>query len=150
MAKKAGKSAAAATGRRRVRVLLAEDDQDVRYGLARILSIDGYEVHAVASGAELLDALAAWILSEEKEPPADVIVTDVRMPGFNGLNIVEGLRANGWDQPVVVMSAFGDDTMRERIRKMGGVEFLEKPFDPEELEKALEELAPLRRAINPP
>jgi CheY-like chemotaxis protein len=126
---------------RPLRILLAEDDHDVRIGLARLLLFDGHDVYAVCNGAELLDELAAWILEEQPEPPVDVIVTDIRMPGLNGLNIVEGLRANGWDQPIIVISAFADDATRERIRQIGGVEFLAKPFDPGALERAVEQLS---------
>jgi len=126
---------------RRVRVLVAEDDHDVRDGLCELLSIDGYEVQAVSDGAQLLDTLSSWILAPTPlRAPVDVIVTDVRMPGFNGLNIVEGLRANGWDQPVVVISAFGDDALRARIKQLPRVAFLPKPFEPEALEQALDSL----------
>jgi CheY-like chemotaxis protein len=134
-------SSPAPPGRRSLRILLAEDDHDLRIGLARLLLFDGHDVRVVASGAELLDELAAWLLSEQDEPPVDIIVTDIRMPGFNGLTILEGLRANGWAQPMIVISAFADAATRERIKKLGGVEFFAKPFDPAALEKTVEELS---------
>ena len=124
----------------RWRVLLAEDDFDVRLGIARLLDVYGYEVRAVASGTELLDMLATWILDGRGEAPADVIITDVRMPGFDGLHIVEGLRDNGWLAPIVVISAFGDDALRERLKRLRDVRFLAKPFDPGTLAHLLAEL----------
>jgi CheY-like chemotaxis protein len=120
-----------------VRVLVADDDTDIRFGIARLLRLLGYKVRAVSSGAELLDVLASWILDEVDQPPTDIIVTDVRMPGFNGLSIVEGLRANGWTQPVIVISAFDDDELRSRIDKLSDVQFLAKPFDLPELERTI-------------
>lgn len=124
---------------RRVRVLIAEDDHDIRVGLRQLLEVAGYSVDCVSTGADLLGYLSPWILGERtrKDPPADVIVTDVRMPGFNGLNIVEGLRAHGFHQPVIVMTAFGDDTMRERVARMGQATLIDKPFDPVALEQLL-------------
>jgi two-component system response regulator MprA len=120
----------------RGRVLLAEDDADLRVGLARLLRRDGHEVCEVSDGSRLLEQLASWLLDGGRAP-ADVIVTDVRMPGINGLSIVEGLRAGGYEQPIVVISAFGDDEMRERLSRLGRVSFLPKPFDPLELEALL-------------
>lgn len=119
-----------------VRVLLAEDDGDVRAGLARLLRHDGYDVVEVSDGAQLLEVVAGWLTGESPSCP-DVIVTDVRMPGFSGLSVIEGLRAGGMRQPVIVMSAFGDARMRERIERLSEVRFLAKPFDPAELESAL-------------
>ncbi len=124
----------------RRRVLLAEDDFDVRMGIARLLDMYGYEVRAVASGAELLDVLATWILDGDEALPADAIVTDVRMPGFDGLHIVEGLREHGFQEPIVVISAFGDDDLRQRLKKLPDVRFLAKPFDPSRLTTVLAEL----------
>lgn len=125
---------------RRPRILLAEDDHDVRVALAHLLELGGYEVFAVANGAEMLDVLASSILLEANAAAPDIIITDVRMPGFNGLSIIEGLRANGWTQPVIVISAFGDENMRERIGRMEHTTFFAKPFEPEQLERALHQL----------
>ncbi len=124
----------------RQRILLAEDDFDVRLGIARLLDIYGYDVRAVASGAELLDVLATWLLGEEPDAPADALITDVRMPGFDGLHIVEGLRDNGYDTPIVVISAFGDAALERRLRRLPDVRFLAKPFNPVTLANVLAEL----------
>lgn len=129
--------------RNRCRVLLAEDDYEMREGIARLLGLGGYQVHEVTSGAELMECLTPWLLGEEEEPPTDVIITDVRMPGFDGLNLVEGLRANGWQHPLIVISAFGDRAMRERVEDLGCAAFFDKPFDIEELERTLAELVTL-------
>ena len=137
----ASRSGVTSTPSRGIRVLLAEDDHDVRVGLAELLALEGYQVHAVSNGAQLLDALSSWILaSQPYSAPIDVIITDVRMPGFNGLNIVEGLRASGFRQPVVVISAFGDDAMEARIKRLPNVAFVPKPFDLKTIEDAFESL----------
>lgn len=134
-----------------MRVLVAEDDDDIRDTVRDLLEVEGYEVECVASGGDLLAYLSSWILDEPtaKGAPADVIVTDVRMPGFNGLNIVEGLRANGFRQPIVVMTAFCDDAMRARVSGMGAATLLEKPFDPESFERVVKDLVNDSRANAP-
>lgn len=119
-------------------ILLAEDDLDVQAALTEFLELSGYDVVAVSNGSDMLDALANAAANEERE--ADLIITDVRMPGFNGLSIAEELRADGWKQPIIIISAFGDDIIRERIRRMDQCEFFAKPLDPLRLEKMLAEL----------
>jgi CheY-like chemotaxis protein len=121
----------------RLRVLLADDDYEVRCALTRILELDGYEVVSVASGTELLDSIGTQMLGGRGFAPIDAIVTDVRMPGWNGLRILEGLRAGGFAKPVVVITAFGDGSMRSRVERLGRAVFLGKPFEPAELERAL-------------
>ncbi len=126
-------------GERRPLILLAEDDIDVQAALAEFLELSGYEVIAVSNGSDMLDALASAAASEDRE--VDLIITDVRMPGFNGLSIAEELRADGWKQPIIIISAFGDEVIKERIRRLGGsTEFFPKPLDPGRLERVLSEL----------
>jgi CheY-like chemotaxis protein len=125
---------------RSARILLAEDDDEIRRALESLLSFDGYQVYAVENGGELMDYLSGWILGDTDDKPADVIITDIRMPGFNGLTILEGLRARGWKLPVIVISAFGDDEIRRRVQNLGDAVFLSKPFEPVDLERAVAEL----------
>jgi DNA-binding response OmpR family regulator len=110
------------------RVLLAEDDAELRNALIELLGRAGFVVEAVSSGIGLVTRIGDALLQGESSP-VDAIVTDVRMPGCSGLSVAEGLRANGWPTPIVVISAFGDDDMRGRVERMGNAWLLEKPFD---------------------
>lgn len=123
---------------RRIRVLLAEDDIDLRDGLARLLELDGFQVHTVSDGAKLLEVLASAMMSGAVDRSIDAIVSDVRMPGANGLAIAEGLRAAGWALPIVLISAYADDSMRERVQRIGDVQLLPKPCDRDALEAVLD------------
>ena len=123
------------------RVLLAEDDHDIREALVGVLESDGCEVHAVNDGSELLEYLGSWLAEQTDDAPADVIVTDVRMPGFNGLSIVDGLRAYGWPLPVIIISAFGDHELRAKVDRIESAMFLEKPLDIDRLKSAIRRLA---------
>jgi CheY-like chemotaxis protein len=132
-----------------IRVLLAEDDIEVRHGLVAVLEHAGYQVEAVANGSELLNRLSSWVLGEDPAMPTDIIITDVRMPGFNGFSVVEGLRAGGWNMPIVVISAFSDDRLERRVRELGDVVFVPKPFEPGQLEATIAELAQQARDTQP-
>ena len=123
------------------RVLLAEDDDDVRWSLTALLLDRGYDVHSVGSGTELWEALEATIFSERPRDAPDVVITDVRMPGFNALGVLDHMRCAGWDGPALVISAFGDAQVRLRVEQMGGAEFFEKPLDLDLLEAAVEDAA---------
>lgn len=121
----------------RPRVLLAEDDDELRPVLETALTRAGFEVSAVPDGSELLDRIALCLLGDRWEPMPDVIVTDVRLPAFNGLSLMEGLREEGFRVPVVVITAFGDQMLRDRVENMGRATYLDKPFEQQELEAAV-------------
>lgn len=136
--------------RRRPRLLLAEDDDAVRTSLHALLSLDGYDVAAVPDGASLVDHLARALLTEDPASLPEAIVTDVRMPGFNAVSVMEGLRAEGWKLPIVVISAFGDDELRARVADLGNATFFDKPLDTDRLERALEAATMTRRIDDSP
>jgi DNA-binding response OmpR family regulator len=111
------------------RVVVAEDDGEMRRLVAEALRKDGHEVIEVPDGARLL----VWVLAEiARASPAlrdiHLVVTDVRMPGCSGVDVVKEIRDAGWDVPVVLMTAFGDDETRARAASLGARLF-DKPFD---------------------
>jgi DNA-binding response OmpR family regulator len=121
------------TAPRAARVLIAEDDQEFRRLLARTLRGEGYEVVETASGVDFLDAFADAVLKDaDLDSVCDLIVTDVRMPGFSGLSILDGLRNLGCATPAIIVTAFGDDTTREAARSVGAL-VMDKPFELDEL-----------------
>lgn len=130
------------------RILLAEDDEQMRWSLEQIFKAHGFDVMAVSTGEQLLEHLAASMLLEHKRPEPDLIVSDVRMPGFNGLSILEGLRLAGWLTPFVLITAYGDSAIRQKALSAGATAFFEKPIDPAQLEEVLHAAERLR-ASNP-
>ena len=113
------------------RVLLAEDDAEMRKLLAASLRDDGYEVSEVASGTELCRVLAPQLV----HPDADryhVIVSDIRMPGTSGLEVLEGLSALAELPPMILVTAFGDPETHRQVRELGAV-MLDKPFEIDDL-----------------
>jgi DNA-binding response OmpR family regulator len=123
---------------KRLRILLAEDDDDMRASLADLLCAAGFEVEPVSNGTEMLEALS--LASEAGPDTPDVIITDVIMPGFSGINVVEELRAEGWRQPILVISGFDRTTVSLRVERLRDVRFLAKPLDPPEVLAVVAEL----------
>ena len=120
------------------RVLVAEDDYDMRAMIVAALRADGHSVVEATNGIELLDAIASGLVSGKPEEDFDVVLSDVRMPRINGIDVITRLRAANWSVPVIVMTASGDKTFLERMRALG-IRLLEKPFDLDDLRGAIED-----------
>lgn len=117
------------------RVLLAEDDAALRGLLAEELESDGFVVVQAKNGYELMEAVARHTDGEEH---FDAIVTDIRMPGPEGMFALASLREDDWQTPVIVTTAFGDASTHEEARRLGAVRVLDKPFDYDELRDLLD------------
>jgi DNA-binding response OmpR family regulator len=124
------------------RILLAEDDAEMRRLVAEALRRDGYELICVSDGGRLLVTLAHEFVDRSGGDLADLIVSDLRMPICSGMQILEQVRAAHWPIPVILMTAFGDRRTREHARMLGAVLF-DKPFDLDDLRTAVAAL--LRR-----
>src|SRR5690242_20549386 len=108
--------------RGRKRVFIAEDDREMRHAIADALRRDGYDVQEAGDCDQLLMRLAlARINRHPSDGSEDLIITDVRMPFGDGLDLVQALREARWSTPVVVMTAFADRETRERANLLGAV-----------------------------
>ncbi|MBS0568831.1 MAG: nitrogen regulation protein NR(I) [Proteobacteria bacterium] len=110
--------------RHRAKVWIADDDEAIRFVLAEALREAGVEVRAFADADSLRAALA--------RATPEVIVSDIRMPGSNGLEFLAELRAAGSQVPVIVMSAFTDVASTAAAYRNGAFDYLPKPFDLDE------------------
>lgn len=108
------------------RVLLAEDDTEMRRLLASVLRKHRYEVVEAADGKELIDRVSESI---DEGYPLDFIVTDVRMPRLTGTQVMRLMERAGVDVPVIVITAFGDHATRIEAYYYGAVAVLDKPFE---------------------
>jgi two-component system response regulator FixJ len=121
-------------------VHIVDDDPGVRQTLAAMLGSAGFTTHEYATAAELLAAPGQLAQS--------CIVTDVNMPGMNGLELMQQLRQRGIERPVVVISGEADIQMAVAAMKAGAVDFLEKPLHAEPLRNAVS--AAIRQGSTPP
>lgn len=110
-------------------ILLAEDNAELRGLLRQILLRDGNDVIEVCNGGEVIDYLASALLSDSTHPLPDVIVSDIRMPRFNGLDVLRAVAAIDPCTPVVLITAFGDDLLHETAMRAGAHAVIDKPFD---------------------
>lgn len=122
------------------RVLVVDDDAAIRRSLERGLRLSGFTVRTAESGAEALRLLA--------EAAADVLVLDVSMPGRSGTEVCRGLREQGDETPVLMLSALDELADRVTGLQAGADDYLVKPFALEELVLRLRAL--LRRRPAPP
>ena len=106
-------------------VFLVEDDAAVRKGCEQALSLADIPVRGFAHGEAMLAALAAG-------NPA-LVVTDVRLPGKNGLDLLRELRQHDRELPVLLMTGHGDVAMAVEAMRLGAYDFIEKPFPSERL-----------------
>jgi len=110
------------------RILLVEDDAEMRRMLALLLRRDGYGVTEVADGDEALEWLGTGILDGEPTRIPALIVSDVRLPSVSGLDILSGARLWPRRIPVILITGFGDEDLHEQARALGAVCVLDKPF----------------------
>ena len=122
------------------RLLLAEDDSELRALLATSLREDGFDVVEVGDGNALVDRLAEAMAADGSLDGFDIVVSDIRMPGFSALEVMIGMRRMLFRTPVVLITAFGDPKTHERAKRLGASLVIDKPFDVDELRSAVSEL----------
>jgi DNA-binding NtrC family response regulator len=124
-------SAEAETGEP-VRVLLADDDDAMRALLSRALRRANFEVIEARSGSELFERLAAD-LDGTPSRRFDLMISDVRMPGYDGLNVLASLRQLSIETPIILITAFGTAATHAAAAHLGAFALLDKPFDVDDL-----------------
>jgi two-component system response regulator AtoC len=122
------------------RVLVVDDEENLRLVLRTLLKRQGYEVETAESGEQALSLVDTF--------GPDVILTDVRMPKMGGLDLLATLQAKGNEATVIVMSAYGNVDLALEAIKAGAYDYVQKPFKHEEIVLTLrkaEERESLRR-----
>ena len=114
-------------------VIVVDDEASIRTAVQQWLSLSGFNVRLFASAQDCLGQLPAHF--------PGVIISDVRMPGMDGMQLLERLQADDPDLPVILLTGHGDVPMAVEAMRNGAYDFLEKPFSPQSL------LGSLRRAL---
>lgn len=122
-----------------VSILVVDDETDVaelfRQRFRREVRQGQYVLHFAFSGEEALDKLA-----DEIEPQLIVILSDINMPGMDGLALLREIKERRPDMPVMMVTAYGDDERRRRAGEYGAAEFITKPVDFDLLKEQLRQL----------
>src|SRR5690349_22137940 len=122
-----------------VSILVVDDEPDVaelfRQRFRRETRQGTYVLHYANSGTEALDRL-----SEAIEPTLIAVLSDINMPGMDGLELLAEIKQRFPDLPVMMVTAYGDDERRRRAAEHGAAEFITKPVDFDELKAQLRQL----------
>ena len=122
------------------RILVADDDPDLRALIASALRRNGYDVAEAGNGMEAIDRIAPTLWTRRDGFMA--IVADVCMPDLTGLDLLAALRCARLETPVVLMTAFGDEEVRAEAGSLGATAVLDKPFNLDELHAAVQKAMP--------
>jgi CheY-like chemotaxis protein len=120
-------------------ILVVDDEPDVAELFRQRFRCEArqgtYVLHFAASGQEALERLA-----EEIKPELMVVLSDINMPGMDGLTLLGEVKRRFPDLPVMLITAYGDDERRRRADELGAADFLAKPVNFEQLKAQLRQL----------
>jgi two-component system C4-dicarboxylate transport response regulator DctD len=111
------------------RIIFVDDDQAMRATIKQYLGLAGFDVRCLADAQSAIGAI--------KGEMADILVTDLRMPGVDGMELLTMSKRAGPDVPVILMTAHGDISTAVKAMRNGAYDFLEKPFEPDHLVEVL-------------
>ncbi len=120
-------------------ILVVDDEPDVadlfRQRFRREVRQGDYVMHFAASGEQALERLAGEI-----QPTLVAVLSDINMPGMDGLTLLDEVKKRFPDLPVMMVTAYGDDERRRRASELGASEFLTKPVDFDRLKQRLRQI----------
>ena len=121
-----------------IRIMIIEDDEEMRSLLKDFPEEEGFETDSVSNGADALRKLS--------KDHFDLVITDIRMPGLTGLDILPRIRRLKPETPIIVITAYGSDDVRRRSLERGATTYLEKPIHLSKLRTVIREMA-LRKSL---
>jgi FixJ family two-component response regulator len=116
----------------KARILIVDDETNVRLNYRITLEIEGYEVGEAASASQALQELI--------EHPFSLAILDMRLPGMDGLALLAKMRETGITVPAMIVTAYSDVPHAVRAMKLGAIDFLQKPLRPEDLRRIVAEI----------
>lgn len=120
-------------------VLIVEDDQRVRELMAMLLESEGFDVVELSDGMEALNYLAASTVYRSDFRRPDLVVADIQMPTFTGLDLLMGMRESQIRPPVMLVTGVRDEEVHEEARRLGAIRVVTKPFDVDQFLDAVDE-----------
>lgn len=107
------------------RVMFVDDEEGVRLSWNRFLTERGFDVTTVEDGAKAISRL--------REEPVDVVVADLRMPGVDGLQLLEWMHKSQPETRFILLTGYGNEEVERKARELGAYDYLNKPISPEAL-----------------
>ena len=122
---------------RPMKIVIVDDEPDMRESISQWLVLSGFEVEACGSAEEVLKQIAPdW---------PGVVITDMRMPGMDGMTFLKRLMGIDSALPVIMITGHGDVPMAVEAMRIGAMDFVEKPFNPDRLNELVKKAAHTRR-----
>lgn len=115
------------------KIIIVDDEEELRENLKDLLEFEGYRVHTFSSGEDALLQIPAI------QP--DLVLLDIQLPGIDGIEVLQRLKQNYPQWPVLIVSASSDRDVHERALRYGAQEVILKPYDPETILKTIEKYA---------
>jgi len=107
------------------KVMFVDDEEGVRISWNRYLSEHGFDVTTVEDGAKAISKLRA--------EPVDVVVSDLKMPGVDGIQLLEWLHDTQPETRFILLTGYGNEAVERKVRELGGFDYLNKPISPDTL-----------------
>lgn len=114
------------------KILIIDDDENIRKMLSKSLERDDYAVETALNGEEALDILETENFS--------LIMLDLKLPGRDGVEILEEIRERNINTPVLIITGFGSIESAVKVMKLGAIDYLEKPFNPEQIKEQVQDI----------
>ncbi|MCC5991308.1 MAG: sigma-54-dependent Fis family transcriptional regulator [Rhodobacteraceae bacterium] len=124
---------------KQMRVAIVDDEQDMRQSISQWMALSGFDTETYADGQAALAAIGADF--------PGVVITDIRMPGMDGMALLKHLVALDSTIPVIMITGHGDVPIAVEAMRLGAFDFLEKPFDPEKMMALAERAAKTRKQV---
>jgi len=121
------------------KIAIIDDEQDMRQSISQWLALSGYETETFARAEDALKVLGPNY--------PGIVVTDIKMPGIDGMQLLRRLKASDSALPVIMITGHGDVPMAVEAMRLGAFDFLEKPFDPERMSKLVRQAMNRRRLL---
>ncbi|WP_299350568.1 sigma-54 dependent transcriptional regulator [uncultured Shimia sp.] len=120
-----------------MKIAIVDDEQDMRQSISQWLALSGYDTETFASAEDALKALGP-------DYPG-IVITDIRMPGMNGMQFLKKLMGSDSTLPVIMITGHGDVPMAVEAMRVGAYDFLEKPFNPDRMSQLAKKATNARR-----
>ena len=120
-----------------MKIAIVDDEQDMRQSISQWLALSGYDTETFASAEEALKSLGP-------EYPG-IVISDIRMPGMDGMQFLKKLMGSDSTLPVIMITGHGDVPMAVEAMRVGAYDFLEKPFNPDRMSQLAKKATNARR-----
>ncbi|PLT35889.1 response regulator [Bacillus sp. V5-8f] len=119
-------------------ILIVDDQFGIRILLNEVLTKEGYSTFQAANGIQALDVV-------KKQSP-DLVLLDMKIPGMDGIEILKRMKQMDPDIRVIIMTAYGELDMIQKAKDLGAITHFAKPFDIDDIRKAVREYIPMEKS----